>query len=254
MVIIKKIIDSYFSLVLVDITDPIKGWVIDGSNANNDMDYSKETAYFGCAWGNFSDAESGINHFIVTVIANGNPIKEFSSTAFIITDYSFHFAHNDRVIAKVEAINGASRKIASYSNGYLIDLTPAVLNYLYDSLTGLRYQTSNTELYAKWMFTDKESDISRYQIKIDEYYAGTSKKIWPIKENYATFFPSSTNAVEFFLSNLTLINGAKYTVEVIAINKALISSKHVSSGIKVDTTVPLITQVIKLWNFIQQIY
>ena len=225
-------------------TDPISGWVIDGSSANSDIDYSHESAILESVWGNFSDAESGIDHFIVIVIINGNPVKELlPGIATSISDYSFHFAHNDRVTVKVEAINGASKRAASFSNGYLVDLTPAALEYLYDSKTGFAYQTSNTELYAHWLYSDPESGILKYQMKIEEYYAGSSKKIWPLGENYETFYPPPDNRIEITLTGFALINGAKYTVEVIAFNKALAFSKHVSSGVIVDTTAPHMIQV-----------
>ena len=225
--------------MLIDITDPLSGWVIDGSKTNSDVDYSKESTFVESMWGNFSDSESGIDHFIVTVLINGNPVRElFPGIALKISDYSFHFAHSDRVQVKVEAVNGASKRAASFSNGYLVDLTPAALEYLHDSKTGFAYQTSDNELYVHWLYSDPESNILKYQMKIEEYYAGNIRKIWPSRENYETFYPPSDNRIEITLSGLTLINGAKYTAEVIAFNKALASSKHVSSGVIVDTTVP----------------
>lgn len=72
--------DSYFtgiyvflsSSVLVDLTKPVPGQVVDGSSVNfTDMKYTTSQAKVDLQWRNFYDPESNISHYDVKVYRAG---------------------------------------------------------------------------------------------------------------------------------------------------------------------------------------
>lgn len=66
----------------------------------------------------------------------------------------------------VDSENGATLHNESKSTGYVIDLTPPDVVYLKDHPENLRYQTSDSQMYAHWQFEDEESDVLEYRMRI----------------------------------------------------------------------------------------
>ena len=58
----------YISIVTLDLTPPVSGYIYDGNDEDSvDVKYSSESACVAAFWGNFSDPESNIENYIVSV-------------------------------------------------------------------------------------------------------------------------------------------------------------------------------------------
>ena len=57
-------------------------------------------------------------------------------------------------------------KNESTSTGYVVDLTPPRVVYVRDHPHNLHYQTSDTEMYAAWLFEDPESGVVEYRYRV----------------------------------------------------------------------------------------
>ena len=57
-------------VVVVDMTDPVAGWVKDGPDRPVDMAYSSRPASVWTYWDGFYDPESGIINYEITVAVN----------------------------------------------------------------------------------------------------------------------------------------------------------------------------------------
>ena len=69
--------------------------------------------------------------------------------------------------------------------------------------------------------------------------------MWPEDTKYKIYTPRDITDTEFeeTIDNLQLENGVKYSLEVTAINKAVLGSKQNSLGVIVDTTPPVMSKV-----------
>ena len=74
---------------------------------------------------------------------------------------------------------------------------------------------------------------------------GTVDPIWPPGKDYEIVEPDPSNdfIAERNITGLSLQNGRRYSLEVTAINHAGLASKHVSHGVTVDTTPPVMQKV-----------
>ena len=106
--------------------------------------------------------------FKVTLVVNGEERETFgrSGDTKHIEDHTQHFQHGDEIEVVVEAENGATLTSDATSSGYVIDLTPPVIDYLKDHPQDLKYQTSDSEVFAAWQFHDDESGIIEYKYRI----------------------------------------------------------------------------------------
>jgi hypothetical protein len=56
--------------VVVDMTDPVAGQVLDGHERPLDLDFSSQTASVYAYWTDFHDPESGIEKYDITINVN----------------------------------------------------------------------------------------------------------------------------------------------------------------------------------------
>lgn len=93
-------------VVLVDITLPVSGVVMDGPDIRGDIAFTSNTAVVASSWTNFSDPESGIAFYTLAVFVNNILLKTFSPVlGETFRDSSFSLKHGDFVYIKVEATN-----------------------------------------------------------------------------------------------------------------------------------------------------
>ncbi|XP_062598765.1 uncharacterized protein LOC134260192, partial [Saccostrea cucullata] len=225
--------------VLVDMTKPNAGWVNDGDDPEKDQVFSSESALIAARWGNFSDEESEINHYVVDVFVNDVKTRTFDvgiKNAF--DDFSMSFAQGDHIYSLVTAYNGAGLSVKMKSSGFIIDLTPPNLKYIHDTKNGLSFQSDSQSLSYAWKFLDPESGIKQYRLTVFEVHQGMKLKFYPTNEDFIR-----TNAENITLSGLSLQNGRKYLVKIVAINNADMPVSHESDGVMIDTSAPVISQV-----------
>ncbi|XP_061168901.1 uncharacterized protein LOC133178169 [Saccostrea echinata] len=230
--------------VLIDTTPPLSGYAVDGPDLSEDISFSSETATKFVTWDNFSDPESGIEKYAVTVYINDAKIKTFESTKeTTFVDHSISMDHKDKVHFQVDSFNKAGLSENIITDGYIIDHTPPNLIFIQDNIHKRRYQTNENLLNLRWQFEDEESGIKEYRYAVLESLHGMKKRIWPKTETFLTAFPNSSMGTTAIDLNKHLLIGATYSVHVIAINVAHLSTAHESEGVTIDPTPPIMVKV-----------
>ncbi|XP_069134862.1 uncharacterized protein [Argopecten irradians] len=231
--------------VLIDTTHPLPGVVFDGSNIGSDIGFSSERATKSCNWDNFTDPESHISKYDVSLFINSKHIQTFEVDDLTqFTERSIAMNHRDEVEFVVTAENGAGLTVEVTSDGFIVDHTTPIMHYLHDTETGHRYQSFNDHLDVSWLFEDDDSGIKEYRYFINRQHQGSKHKAWPKSAPYMTTDPDLNDGpVKMEIDQLNLVDGAKYSLVVTAINHALLSTSHESFGVVIDGTAPLLTKV-----------
>ncbi|XP_069134676.1 uncharacterized protein [Argopecten irradians] len=231
--------------VLIDTTHPLTGVVFDGSNTGSNIAFSSERATKSCNWDNFTDPESHISKYDVSLFINSKHIQTFGVgdlTQF--TERSISLSHRDEVEFVIAAENGAGLTAEVTSDGFIVDHTTPIMHYLHDTETGNRYQSFNDHLDVSWLFEDDDSGIKEYRYFVNRQHQGSKHKAWPKSTPYMTTDPDLNDGpVKLNIDGIILIDGAKYSLVVKAINHALLSTSHESFGVIVDGTAPILTKV-----------
>ena len=235
-------------LVLIDVTPPLPGIVVDGGNLTHDLDFTSETASLTSSWSGFHDPESHVAFYTLSIFINGyleHNVTHLKQEQF--TDHSFSLVHGDAVQVEVKATNKAGSSVAVMSDGLVVDHTPPDLISL-GTAAGTPFQQSDASLHFKWEFQDLESGLSEYRYVVHQLLHRTKTKFWPagsVDHHSLKLSPTSSNSSQsLHLQGLTLTNGATYTLKVTAINGANMAAVEESSGVTVDTTPPVIEQVL----------
>lgn len=96
----------------------------------------------------------------------------------------FHLRHKDQVRSTIQVTNGARNAAKLTTNGYLVDLTPPELDYIFDGKSprkDISFQTSDTEMGVNYQFHDDESGIDHYRVLLFQVYQNTRKLIGECK-------------------------------------------------------------------------
>nr|XP_006817093.1 PREDICTED: uncharacterized protein LOC100376421 [Saccoglossus kowalevskii] len=245
---------------LCDETSPLVGWIHDGLNADEDIEFTSEASTVSANWGDFYDPESNIDNYFVNVwrkhadddgitaypTTNIHGPESLSGATSFINWHHFHLHHGDFVYIELEAVNGALNSIVESSDGVFVDLTEPLFYYLYDSdASGNRlqqYTSSETQLSASWEFGDQDSGVESYRISIFQTYGGLRYQIYPAERgSHATLEGAATSWTS--QDSLELINGAHYSLRIIAVNGAGLSNVQDTDGVIVDTSPPKMRQV-----------
>jgi hypothetical protein len=235
---------AYYFTVLVDISNPLAGWIHDGDDQESDMSFSSESAILTARWGNFSDPESGIDHYIVDVFVNDFRVKSFNvGNQKALHDLSMSFSQGDHIHSHITAFNGAGLLASLTSSGFVIDLTPPIVKYIHDTEDGKQFQSNSHTIIYSWNFIDPESGIKEYRLTVYEVEYGMQRKMLPPTEKYV-----KTVAENITFTGLSLKDGHKYILKVVAINKAGMPALHESEGVTVDISPPAVTKVFLFQN------
>ena len=231
-------------------TPPLPGLVADGGNLTQDLDFTSETASLTASWGGFRDPETQVAFYSLSVFVNGHPERNVTGlNAEQFTDHSFSLVHGDAVQVEVTATNRASGSVAVSSDGLRVDHTPPDLISL-GTAAGTPFQQSDASLHFRWEFRDPESGLAEYRYVVHQLLHRRKTKFWPTgSEDHRIVKlspPSSNSSQSLELLGLSLTNGATYTLTVTAINRASMAAVEESSGVTVDTTPPVVQQVLIL--------
>ena len=236
---------SFIIPVLIDETAPVPGWLHDGDDELEDMDYSSETATVQSVWDDFSDPESGIADYSIKVYVNENLQGTFDvGTKTSFTDHSVATKHGDKVRVELVAENGAGLKTFKQTDGYILDETAPDLVY-FDGLEHVMYQSDNTSLKFKWEFADSESNLKEYRYKVFMEQGTATQNFIPSDDTHMTLDMSapSTTEKDLNFTSLSLETGARYFILVTAVNNAMMSTMVKSPGVIIDITGPVVTDV-----------
>lgn len=236
--------------VLVDTTPPVPGQVVDGDNISQDIDFTSETASVTCVWSDFMDPESGIESYSLSVLVNGDIRLSITGvTQQIFIDHSFNLLHGDEIRVEVQASNNAGSSISVITDGLRVDHTPPDLLRL-STFEDKPFQQDPTKLEFVWQYQDLESGVAEYRWVIYQHFHRSKTQFLPQ--------PSSTDHAQHIialnetlasvpqflqLQNLSLVSGAKYILQVTAMNLARMTAVQESRGITIDSSPPVIEQI-----------
>ncbi|XP_033637389.1 uncharacterized protein LOC117298318 isoform X2 [Asterias rubens] len=247
--------------VTVDLTPPVQGSVYDGLLPGpTDLEFSSKPATVSAQWQGFSDPESGIEDYQVTVYRkhsdSENATNDFEviheaesvgNDVSLIEWHHFHLHHKDQVYVNLRTINQAVNHIDTPTNGFLVDLTPPMLRSLGDGLVvgqDADFQTHSDSLAVHWSYFDDESGIALFELAIYEMRHGKKRKIFPADLDPNSFEPLLDVTTESHVqSGLSLRAGAIYITRIKARNQAKLIASHETSGIRVDPTPPVMRYV-----------
>lgn len=150
-------------------------------------------------------------------------------------DQNSLYASQPTFFVTVRATNGAGLTTTAISNGVKVDQTPPTLvrqpehfDVAFSLNEAIRYQSSNSTIYASWKFVDLESDIVEY-----EWAIGTSSRGTDLQD--FTSVGLQTEAANRGLAGRLQHNG-EYYVTVRARNGAGLFSEASSEGVVLITT------------------
>ncbi|XP_064646638.1 uncharacterized protein LOC135499666 isoform X2 [Lineus longissimus] len=237
--------------VLVDLTKPETGDIIDGNlNEFRDVKISSLSTIVSGQFRNFKDAESGIIDEEIQVEVAPAAMKDQYKVAHSyesifdpagVTGFQwghFHLRHKDQVRSTIQVTNGARNAAKLTTNGYLVDLTPPELDYIFDGKSprkDISFQTSDTEMGVNYQFHDDESGIDHYRVLLFQVYQNTRKLI-----GESPHLPNDQNL--YINSSLSIENGASVYAMVESENTAVpgLLAMFLTSGVKVDKSPPVV--------------
>ncbi|CAH1783351.1 unnamed protein product, partial [Owenia fusiformis] len=131
--------------VLVDMTNPVRGWMKDGLDKDIDRNFTSKTASVLVNWGGFEDPESGIDDYSLAVyrrrLSGGtdemsiiHQPESVGGTVNSINWHHFHHHHGDFLYVEMQTTNGAGSTITTTSSGVTVDLTAPEVQYLGDGV------------------------------------------------------------------------------------------------------------------------
>ncbi|XP_022102001.1 uncharacterized protein LOC110985344 [Acanthaster planci] len=247
--------------VTVDLTPPIQGSVYDGLLPGpTDLEFSSKPATVEAQWEGFSDPDSGIEDYQVTVYRKHNSSSNVTNDFEVIHKaesvgrdtssiewHHFHLKHKDQVYVNLRTINQALNHIDTPTNGFLVDLTPPNLRTLGDGLVygeDADFQSHSDSLAVHWDYFDDESGIESFELAIYEMRQGNKIKIFPADSDPNSFeLISDVNAKSHMQTGLMLRGGSIYITRLKARNQAKLVASHETSGIRVDPTPPVMRYV-----------
>eukprot|EP00105_Crassostrea_gigas_P044578 XP_019928726.1 PREDICTED: uncharacterized protein LOC105342845 [Crassostrea gigas] len=177
--------------VLVDLTKPVPGQIVDGNSVNfTDMKYTTSQAKVDLQWKSFFDPESNISHYDVKVYRAGNLSQDyeeirdwtkFDASTSSVKWLNFHNYHKDIIKTSLRTTNRALNEIVNTTDGFIVDLTPPQLHYLWDGdqEKDREFQSDISQLTASFKYTDKESGVDHIKLEIFEMFHGTRTQKYP---------------------------------------------------------------------------
>ena len=234
--------------MLVDLTPPDAGSIYDGLVTGIDLQYSSNAFSVQANWINYTDDESGISHYTITVFyrAMGSEyalayVEQLSNWTQEITLDRFTFDTGYHVLVQLEAHNHAGLVTAVNTTGVTIDLSPPVLTSLNDvSAPSLgadeNYQNRNDTYNLNWEASDPDSDIVRIEAAIYEVTEGRRVLVYP---NATTGYEVLSDSDRLWTTDgLNLTSGHKYVGTLLFTNGAGLQLRAETNGILVDTNPP----------------
>ena len=219
------------SPVLIDLTPPVAGKVIDGEDKDEDFYAVNETVRL--AWCDYSDPESPIRQCSVSIVDSSSfaPIWTTSVTSNGKGSVAIDFSQNrwresKRVFTAVECFTELGLSAHSRSDGFVLDATPPTKGRVSFSISGVQ-KTGLTDVMGAWTeFLDDESGIKEYFLSI-------------VDNEERSLYEKSVLASTSFSTSLNLTAQMEYRLTVRATNGANMHSSSKSPWIIHDVTAPI---------------
>ena len=239
--------------MLVDSIPPDVGIIYDGLVTGIDLQFSSNAFSVQANWINFTDDESGISHYTVTVFHGmmGSEYtlaytEELSNWTQEIALDRFTFDTGDHVLVQLEAYNHAGLVTTVNTTGVTIDLSAPVLTSLNDvpapsTDDDVNYQNVNHMYNLNWNAFDPDSSIVRIEAALYEVAEGRRVLVYPNTTTSYEVLPDSklTPMVHVWtVRGLNLTSGRKYVGTLLFTNGAGLHLRAETNGILVDTNPP----------------
>ena len=239
--------------MLVDSTPANPGRIYDGLSPGNDIQFSSDAFSVQAHWINFTDNESGISHYTITVYYREVDseyslayTEQLSNWTQEVTLDRFTFDTGYHVLVQLEAYNLAGLVTAANTTGVTIDLSAPVLTRLNDVPTRSlgddeNYQNTNEMYSLNWNASDPESNIVKIEAALFEVSEGRKVLVYPNATTGYEVLPDSllTPTVHAWtVTNLNLTSGRTYVGALLLTNGAGLQLRAETNGILVDTNPP----------------
>ena len=239
--------------MLVDSTPPNPGQIYDGLSPGIDLEFSSDAFSVRAHWINFTDNESGISHYIITVYYSEVDseyrlayTERLSNWTQEVTLDRFTFDTGYHVLVQLEVYNFAGLLTAVNTTGVTIDLSAPVLTRLNDVPTPSlgndeNYQNTNETYSLNWNASDPDSNIVRIEAALFEVSEGRKVLVYPNATTGYEVLPDSllTPTVHAWtVTNLNLTSGHTYVGALLLTNGAGLQLRAETNGILVDTNLP----------------
>ena len=215
--------------IVVDTTPPATPTVTDGGA------FAGSATQLTASWSS-QDAESGVVEYkyAVGTTPGGTNVLNWTSagTQTSATISSLSLNDGGKYYISIKARNGAgSESAVGTADGITVDLTPASKPAVVDDGN---HTVDGSQLHATWSASDPQSGIIKY-----EYSIGTSAGSANILN-----WTSAGTSTQYTITDLALVTGQSYYINVRATNGAnVLSEVGSSNGIFVETTPPTIPVV-----------
>jgi len=220
--------------VRVDTTDPVFGFVNDGSGA--DLSFQTSVTSISANW-SFTDPEGGVANYAWSIgtTIGGAEVRALTSVGTATTGTAVvGLTSGTTYYITVRATNGAGLYAQASSNGVIVDGTPPSVTFVNDGLgADLRYQTGTTALSGNWLFIDPETGVTKYEWALGTTVGGTDVQAF----TDVGLLTSGT------LGSLALSTHAAYFVTVRATNATGATTTASSNGLWIEATAPALGYV-----------
>eukprot|EP00058_Branchiostoma_floridae_P003025 XP_002588513.1 hypothetical protein BRAFLDRAFT_79466 [Branchiostoma floridae] len=197
--------------VLFDATPPVEGTLRDGLEPDSDLAFSSEPSTVSANWDGYSDPESGIGDYAVTV-----------QRTHSLGDGEYHITV--RAINNVE-FGGAMATTVCHTTPYVIDNTPPFVHHVHS----VEYDETDFSITAEYNVSDPLSNIREI-----DFGLGRSKRDVHMMDWYRHGNTTHTSV------NFHIPDGVPAWVKVRAINNVdLREVGHADQPVLVDTSPPI---------------
>ncbi|XP_038057739.1 uncharacterized protein LOC119729229 [Patiria miniata] len=227
--------------VTVDDSPPLQGRVYDGGPGGDDISYQSSRRQLQAHWWGFHDPHSGLSHYewragTTAGAADILPSTriELSEDALIFLSAADQMPVGTDIYITVRAYNRLGMWSQATSNGFRVDSSPpdVVDAPAVDETQGMA--VTNTQvlrdlIHFSWKFSDPESGIKDQYVSVSTHHNG-DVNIPSIK--------IAGSELDYTFTNLTLHEGSRYIVTVVACNFAGLCTQAKTEPFLVDGSPP----------------
>ncbi|XP_022105050.1 uncharacterized protein LOC110986986 isoform X2 [Acanthaster planci] len=227
--------------VVVDDTPPVPGRVYDGSAGSGDISYQSSRLRLQAHWWGFHDPHSGLSHYEWRAGTTPGAVDilpstriELSEDALMFLPASGQLPLGTDIYITVRTYNRLGMWSEATSNGFRVDSSPPdVLKApAFDETQGMAVQGTQIlrdVIHISWKFRDPESGIKDQYVSVSTHQNG-DVSIHPVK--------IAGSEVDHTFTNLTLHEGSRYIVTVVACNLAGLCTESKAEPVLVDFSLP----------------
>ncbi|XP_038050540.1 uncharacterized protein LOC119723761 [Patiria miniata] len=227
--------------VMVDDSPPVPGRVYDGGPGSGDINYQSSRLQLRAHWWGFHDPHSGLSHYEWRAGTTQGAEDILSSTRIELSEDALTFLSDSGqlpistdIYITVRAYNQLGLWSQATSNGFRVDSTPpdAVHAPAVSETQEMAFkntQITRDVIHVSWKFRDTESGIKNHFISVSTHHNGDV--------NIPTIKIAGSESDHTF-TNLTLHEGSRYIVTVVACNFAGLCTDSQTEPLLVDGSPP----------------